>query len=86
MNIGRKYAAIARRDAHAIAMGRQWYPMLSRPALVEMGWLTGAENLFDMAEHRGVLRHLDMNQVLTALAMVIAIASSHSSFNAGQKP
>lgn len=78
--IERKYAAIARREAHAIAEGRQWYPMLTRPALNEMGWLCDAENLFDMAQERATpIQPMDMNQVLTALAMVIAVAESRAS-------
>lgn len=76
--IQRKYASIALREANAIAEGRKWYPALTRPALMEMGWLRGGgypHNMFDLAKRRETpIQSMDMNQVLTAMAMVIAIA------------
>lgn len=79
MKIERKYAAIARREAEAIAEGRQWCPTFTRPALTEMGWLIGGNypnNVFDLARRRATpIQPMNMDQVLTALAMVIAVAS-----------
>lgn len=75
MRIARKYAIISRQEANAIASGRKWYPKRSLIPLREMGWLNGKypANVFDLPEPDGGVG-LDVGQVLTALAMVIAVA------------